>query len=117
MKIPRLLLLASLWLTIFVGTSIAADYRNTQIDLESNDSRGQLLYRKNCRSACHDGEHGNGKARSPLDLLMADWEKLANNIAKLPCIDQWPAGLSEDDLSDIFSYLYAGAADSPTPVS
>ncbi len=118
MKAPRLLLLATLGVVAYVGTSIAAiDYRGVKIDLEANDSRGQLLYRKNCRTLCHDGEHGNGKSRSPMDLLMADWEKIAANVAKIPCIDKWPAGLTEEDLSDIFSYLHAGAADSPTPVS
>lgn len=117
MKLKRFLLLTGSVILLYAGTCVAADYRSVVLDLESNDSRGQFLYRQNCRNACHDGEHGTGQKRSPMDLLMADWEKISENIKDIACIDQWPDGLSDEDLSDIFSYLHSGAADSPTPVS
>ena len=117
MRIMRSFLLAAFLLVLFAATSFTADYRDVQIDLDANVSRGQLVYRKSCRKVCHDGTAGTGKAISPKEFSMAEWEKFAKNIAKLPCIDEWRKGLSEDDLSDIFSYLYSGASDSPTPVT
>ncbi len=100
-----------------VGTPLAADFAGMTVDLEGNDSKGKFLYRTNCRVACHDGEHGDGKARSPMDLMQSEWETIAQNIAKIPCLDKWPANFTEEDVNDVFSYLYGGASDSPTPTS
>lgn len=113
------LLLAGLVSLIFVGAGIAApDYASYEVDYEfGNDSKGQYIWRQNCRLVCHDGEHGNGPMLSPMDKLMEDWEVIANNVGSIKCLADWPDTLSEDDLSDIFSYLYNGAADSPTPVT
>lgn len=119
MKLKYLLSLAGLVSLIIVGVAIAApDYASYDVDYEfGNDSKGQFIWRQNCRLVCHDGEHGDGPMLSPMDKLMADWETIAQHVGEIKCLDKWPDTLSEDDLSDIFSYLYNGAADSPTPVS
>lgn len=116
MRMTRVLALAAVATLCLVGSGIAADYSTFAVDLESNENRGQVQYRKNCRSACHDGSK-EIKALSPMDKMQDEWKAHAENLAKLPCIAKWPDNMTEADLSDIFSYLYGGAADSPTPTS
>lgn len=116
MKFSLAMVAATTALLCLAETGAAADYSKFAVDLEGNGFRGQVLYRKNCRTACHDGS-GTTKALSPIDKTQDEWQAKAQDLAKLPCIAKWPANLSESDISDIFSYLYGGASDSPTPTS
>ncbi|MDR2670009.1 MAG: cytochrome c [Desulfovibrio sp.] len=78
--------------------------------VEGNTRKGKFLYRKNCRS-CHGVSASD---LSPLSKTQAAWKAAAASHESIPCVKDWPQ-LSAGDRADIFSYLYAFAADSPTP--
>lgn len=117
MKCSLSLLLSMLGVVALASYGVAANYASYTIDVESNDSRGQFLYRQHCRTACHDGEHGDGPTLSPMNKLMEEWVNISENVGDIPCLSKWPQDISNDDMNDIFSYLYMGAADSPSPVT
>ena len=90
---------------------------NTFAIEKGNDRKGKYTYRK-VYTACHArGEVDSPKPPiSPDAKTMAQWEEVFTTKAfdEFGCKTEWEA-LSEADLSDIFSYLYKHAADSPTP--
>jgi len=92
-------------LALFAGLSLAAD------TLGGNARKGKYLYRKNCRS-CHGV---NASDLSPSSKTQAEWKKLYDGMAALPCHDKWPTDMGAEDYKDIFSYLYDYAKDSPSP--
>ena len=99
------LLLALFMLVAGAGLSFAMG--------DGNYRKGKYLYRQSCRS-CHDGS--GAKELSPLTKTQADWQKTfdAANRDKIKCKAEW-AKRSDQDLNDIYTYLWKHAKDSPTP--
>jgi mono/diheme cytochrome c family protein len=91
-----------------VGFAVAAG------KAKGNARKGKYLFRKNCR-ACHQ-EGATAKDLSPADKTQAEWEAIfAKDAYKaLACKDEWEKA-KEKDITDIFSYMYNHAFDSPSP--
>lgn len=107
-------LLAGLALVpVLVGACLAAELEGFSPGLDGNDRKGQYLYRKYCRESCHNGDVAQD--RSPMDLTMDEWKMHASHLTALPCISDWDEAMTQGDLNDIFTYMYGGAKDSPTP--
>jgi cytochrome c5 len=75
-----------------------------------NGRKGKFLYRKNCRS-CHNG--ATAADLSPADRTQAEWQATFSDMGKIKCSGDWT--LSEEDINDIYTYLYDYAKDSPSP--
>jgi mono/diheme cytochrome c family protein len=101
-------IIASLLAVLFVASVFGMAVASKP---EGNFRKGKYLYRKNCRT-CHDGSQA--KDLSPADKVQAKWVELYNNTGQIPCSDEW-GGMSEQDLTDIFTYMHDFAKDSPTP--
>ena len=84
-----------------------------QFTNDGNGRKGKYLYRKNCRT-CHDGSQATELA--PNTKTQAQWERTFSRYSRLECADKWEE-LSEQDLTDIFTYLYDHAYDSPQPAT
>jgi hypothetical protein len=54
---------------------------------------------------------------NPSDRTQAEWEAMydARDFTAFGCLDEWGT-LSDEEVTDIFTYLYAHASDSPTPL-
>lgn len=84
---------------------------------EGNKRKGKYIYRK-VYKACH----ARGEVDSPKPVMnpdaktQAQWERVfeSKEFDDFKCKEEWDA-LSDEDLMDIYSYLHAHAADSPTP--
>lgn len=81
---------------------------------EGNARKGKYLYRSTCRR-CHQ-ENAAATPLSPDSKTQAQWERTfkPENYQALACKDEW-AKHSKEDLTDIFTYLYEHAFDSPSP--
>jgi mono/diheme cytochrome c family protein len=81
---------------------------------KGNDRKGKYTFRKSCRTCHIDG--GSAEALSPDSKTMKQWQRLfeKGKYKKLDCKAEWDK-LSEDQLADIYAYLYKHAYDSPTP--
>ncbi len=84
---------------------------------QGNKRKGKYTYRK-VYKACHErGEVDQAKPKlNPDAKTQAEWEAMFDSKAfdEFGCQEEW-SGLSDKDLSDIFTYLHAHASDSPTP--
>jgi hypothetical protein len=82
---------------------------------KGNGRKGKYLFRKNCRT-CHS-ETGSAKELSPISKTQADWQAVFENDAfkNLSCGGEWKKR-SEQDLLDIYAYMYDHAFDSPSPL-
>lgn len=91
----------------FVSVNLAAP--------EGNKRKGKYLFRKNCRSCHHEG--GTAVDLSPISKTQAEWEKVFSNEAykKLTCQVDWDKQ-SDQDMLDIYTYMYKHAFDSPSPL-
>jgi len=84
---------------------------------DGNKRKGKYTY-KNVYKAC--AERGEVESKTPIvspsDKTMAQWERIFDkkDFDLFKCSKEWNA-LSEEDVKDIYSYLYNYAADSPTP--
>ncbi len=87
----------------------AGEFTNT-----GNDNKGKYLFRKNCR-ACHVSG-GSAKDLSPNSKTQAQWQRAFKSYEKLACKDEWKK-LSQGDLTDMYTYLYNHAYDSPQPAT
>jgi hypothetical protein len=88
---------------------------------EGNDRKGKYTYRKVYKACYKRGEvDSKTPAVSPADKTMAQWEQIFEkedfeNFAKeFGCAQEWKE-LSQEDVIDIYSYMYNHAADSPSP--
>ena len=81
---------------------------------EGNARKGKHLFRTTCRE-CHK-EDATATPLSPDSKTQAQWERTfePENYQELQCKDEW-AQHSEEELEDIFTYLYEHAYDSPSP--
>lgn len=76
-----------------------------------NARKGKYLYRKSCRT-CHGVTASD---LSPMSKTQAEWTKVFAKPEAIPCNKDWKATVTGQDLTDINSYLYDYAKDSPTP--
>ena len=108
MKIVSIVL-AVLVTICFLGTSMALE--------QGNKRKGKYTYRKVYKACFQRGAAESAKPPvNPDAHTQAEWEKLFSNKSfdEFGCDEEWGA-LSEEDLTDIFTYLYSHASDSPTP--
>lgn len=83
-----------------------------------NKRKGKYIYRK-VYKACH--ERGAVESAKPVlnpdAKTQAEWTELFDNrnFAEFGCEEEFES-LAQDDLADIYTYLHAHAADSPTPL-
>jgi hypothetical protein len=94
----------------FVAPALAMD--------QGNKRKGKYTYRK-VYKACHDrGAVASAKpVLNPDAKTQAEWTEIFDNkkFTEFGCEEEFKA-LSQDDLADIYTYLYEHAADSPTPL-
>ena len=104
-----LTLMAVVFVFTSVGISMAAE--------KGNKRKGKYTYRK-VYKACHErGEVDSAKPiMNPDAKTQAQWKSVfeKKDFEEFGCKEEWDK-LSEKDLLDIFTYLHAHAADSPTP--
>ena len=102
-------LMAIAFVSVTVGVSLAAD--------KGNKRKGKYTYRK-VYKACHErGEvEGAKPILNPDAHSQAEWTKIfeGKTFDDFKCKEEWDA-LSEKQLLDIYTYLWAHASDSPTP--
>ncbi len=81
---------------------------------KGDERKGKYLFRKNCRT-CHQ-EGASAKPLSPDSKTQAQWERTfeKEKYQRLECNAEW-AKLSEEELLNVLTYLYAHAIDSPAP--
>ena len=93
----------------FIGISFAKD---------GNKRKGKYTYRK-VYKACHErGEVDVAKPPlNPDGHTQAEWTTIfeTKNFSEFGCKEEWD-NLSEEQVRDIYAYLYAHASDSPTPL-
>lgn len=85
---------------------------------EGNKRKGKYIYRKVYKE-CHE----RGEVNSPKPPLnpdaktQAEWTQVfeQKQFDEFGCKQEW-SGLSEEDVTNIYAYLHAHAADSPTPL-
>ncbi|WP_045211455.1 c-type cytochrome [Desulfonatronovibrio magnus] len=107
-----------------VALSIVAIMFATQIGIalaamDGNPRKGRFLFRQECRpchmeNPIHEQQEYHAHYLGPDAKRQAEWMEVLENIDELPCFEHWKE-ISDSDINDIFTYLYNGAADSPTP--
>lgn len=99
-------------LLIIMATGVAmADAPN------GNDRKGKYTYKKVYKSCAERGEISSPiPPLSPDSKTMNQWQHLfeKKDFGEFKCAQEW-SQLSDEDIMDIYSYLYKHAADSPTP--
>ena len=84
---------------------------------QGNKRRGKYIYRKVYKSCYQRGEVSKPRPiLNPDSKTMKEWTTVfeSRDFAAFKCKPEWEK-LSEKDLLDIYTYLHAHAADSPTP--
>lgn len=81
---------------------------------QGNERKGKYLYRSKCRTCHKDG--ASATPLGPIDKTQAQWERVFEKYERLECAAEWE-GLSEADRTDMLTYLYNHAFDSPTPAT
>ena len=102
-------IIALLFVVSAVGTVFALD--------KGNKRKGKYTYRKVYKACNERGEVDSAvPGISPADKTQAEWADIFDNqkLDEFGCKEEWSA-LSETEMSDIYSYLYEHASDSPTP--
>ena len=84
---------------------------------KGNKRKGKYTYRK-VYQACFERGAVESKTPpiSPADKSQAEWEALfsTKDFAQFGCEEEW-SSLDETQVTDIYTYLYEHASDSPTP--
>ncbi len=84
-----------------------------------NKRKGKYTYKKVVQACFERGEVDSDVPKiSPADKKQAEWKGIfeGKNFAEFGCAQEW-AALSEEDVLDIYSYMYNYAADSPAPAT
>jgi len=100
------ILTATLLVFCIAGMSIAFE--------QGNERKGKYLFRKNCR-ACHK----DGATATPLgpnSKTQAQWERSFEKYERYDCVEEWKKR-SDAERTDILTYLYNHAFDSPSPAT
>jgi len=82
-----------------------------------NDRKGKYTYRKVYKTCMERGEVASAKPiLNPDAKTMAQWAKVFENkdFDQFSCKPEW-SQLSEEEVMDVYTYLYKFAADSPSP--
>ena len=93
----------------FIGTAAAVD--------KGNPRKGKYTYRKVYSTCMARGAVESPKPTvNPDARTRAQWDRVfeSKDFGQFGCDAEW-AALSSEDVSDIYSYLWEYAADSPTP--
>ncbi len=101
-----LIILAVCFGFVMIGTSSAIE--------KGNERKGKYMFRKNCRS-CHI-EGASATPLNPNSKTQAQWERAFDRFERFECADEWNK-ISESDRTDILTYLYSHAFDSPSPAT
>ena len=83
-----------------------------------NKRKGKYTYRKVYKACMERGEVQSAKPPvNPDAKTQAEWEQLfeARQFNEFGCQTEW-ASLEKNEITDIFTYLYSHASDSPTPL-
>lgn len=86
---------------------------------DGNKRKGKYTYRKVFKACAENGEISSATPSvSPSDKKMAEWKAIfeEKDFSVFGCQDHWTS-LSDADITDIYSYFYHHAADSPTPAT
>ncbi len=113
MKKPLIIsILAIFLLSIFASLALAEGP-------DGNKRKGKYTYRKVYKACAERGEVESEKPFiSPADKTMAQWKRIfeKKDFTEFKCSQEWE-NLSEEDMMDIYAYLYNYAADSPSPAT
>jgi hypothetical protein len=93
----------------FAGSALAMELGNKR--------KGKYTYRKVYKACQQRGEVETSKPPiNPDAHTQAEWKELfaKKQFGEFGCSEDWEQ-LSDEDLTDIFTYLYSHASDSPTP--
>lgn len=93
----------------FMGTGWAME--------QGNKRKGKYTYRKVYKACQKRGEVDSPKPlMNPDAKTQAEWESVFDNkkFDEFGCQEEW-RNLDKKKLTDIFTYLYSHASDSPTP--
>ena len=105
-----LIVMATVFTFISVGAVLAMD--------QGNKRKGKYIYRKVYKACYERGEVTEVKPPlNPDAKTQEQWTALFDNknFTEFGCQQEW-SNLSDSDIVDIYTYLYAHAADSPTPL-
>ena len=92
-----------------VGVGLALD--------KGNKRKGKYTYRKVYKACFERGEvESKTPPISPADKTMNEWTSIfeKKDFQQFGCTDDW-ANLSDEQVTDIYTYMHDHAADSPTP--
>jgi len=84
---------------------------------QGNKRKGKYTYRKVYKACQQRGEVDSATPPlSPADKTQAEWKQIfeSKTMDGFGCKEEW-ANLNESQISDIYSYLFSFAADSPSP--
>ncbi len=110
MKRMLMFFLAALISVSFVGAALAIE--------QGNKRKGKYIYRKVYKACNERGEVDTPKPPlNPDAKTQAQWTQVfeQGKFDEFGCKPEWEQ-LSEEDKSNIYTYLYAHASDSPTPL-
>jgi hypothetical protein len=97
----------------FVFSTIGAGFA---LD-KGNKRKGKYTYRK-VYKACFERGAAESKTPviSPADKTQAEWEAIftSKDYAQFGCNEEWN-NLNDTQVTDIYTYLFEHASDSPTP--
>jgi len=92
-----------------VGASLALE--------KGNKRKGKYIYRK-VYKACFERGAVDSQVPpiSPADKSQAEWEAVftSKDFSQFGCEEEW-TNLDDTQVTDIYTYLYEHASDSPTP--
>ena len=106
--------------TLLVLTAIVFVFSTVGIGLaleKGNKRKGKYSYRKVYKACFERGEvESKTPPISPADKTMTEWTTIfeSKNLKQFGCEEEW-GQLSDEALTDIYTYLHDHAADSPTP--
>lgn len=119
-------ILATLMTVAWLGVAYALD--------EGNKRKGKYTYRKVYKACMERGEVDSQKPPvNPADRKQEEWKtifsKLVDNksndqpldaenemFKEFGCMEEW-SQLTDENINDIYAYLYNHASDSPTPAT
>ena len=111
--IKKILFVLTVFVFVFttVGLSFAIE--------KGNKRKGKYTYRK-VYKACYERGEVDSKTPpiSPADKTMDEWTALfeSGDFKQFGCQEEW-GNLSDQAVSDIYTYMHDHAADSPTPAT
>ena len=105
---------------LFVLTAIVFVFGTVGLGLaleKGNKRKGKYTYRKVYKACFERGEvDSKTPPISPADKTMAEWTTLfeSKDYKQFGCQEEWDK-LSDQAVTDIYTYMHDHAADSPTP--